>query len=139
MNASNETSDSLIAALSAAGIPAENHELIREITNAAGISGYRVVHNVGKSYVVATRRDGGRALHIEYGATNGFDCEDEAIRLAPNAVSRGPSSRKGTWYVLHPVNQARVSGERSRYIRRKPEFCACGMELSLTGACASCD
>lgn len=139
MNTSNETSDSLIAALSAAGIPAENHALIREITNAAGIAGYRVVHNIGKSYVVATRRDSGRALHIEYGATNGFDSEDEAVRMAPNAVDRGPSSRKGTWYVLHPVNQARVGGERSRDVRRKPAFCACGMELSLTGACGSCD
>jgi hypothetical protein len=117
----------------------ENHELIREITDAADIVGYRVVHNVGKSYIVATRRYGGRDLHIEYGATNGFDSEEEAVRLAPSAVGRGPSSRKGTWYVLHPVNQARVSGERSQDVRRKATFCACGMELSLTGVCSNCD
>jgi len=139
MNISDQTSDSLIAALSEARIPAENHAFIREITNAAGIAGYRVVHHVGKSYVVATRCDGDRDLHIESGATNGFSSEDEAIRIAPNAVGLGPSSRKGTWYVLHPLNQARAGGERSRDVRRKATFCVCGMELSLTGVCSSCD
>lgn len=125
--------------MSEARIPAENHAFIREITKAADIIGYRVVHHVGKSYIVATRRDGGRDLHIEYGATNGFNSEDEAIRIAPNAVGWGPSSRKGTWYVLHPVNKARVTGERSRDVRRKATFCACGMEMSLTGVCGNCN
>lgn len=139
MNPSDQTSSSLIAALSEARIPAENHAFIREIANATGVTGYRVVHHVGKSYVVATRLDGGRDLHIEYGGTNGFASEEETIRIAPNAVGRGPSSRKGTWYVLHPLNQARVGGERSRDVRRTATFCTCGMELSLTGVCGSCD
>ncbi|MBU9763539.1 hypothetical protein FR943_06745 [Mycobacterium sp. TNTM28] len=139
MNRSDQSSDSLIAALSEARIPVENHAFIRDMTNAVGISGYRVVHHVGKSYVVATRCAGGRDLHIEYGATNGFDSEAEALHIAPNAVGRGPSSRKGTWYVLHPVNQARVGSERSRDVRRKAALCDCGMELSLTGVCGSCD
>lgn len=139
MDISEQTSDSLIAALSEARIPAENHAFIREIANAVDTVRYRVVHNVGKSYIVATRRDGGRDLHIESGATNGFDSEDEAIRIAPNAVGWGPSSRKGTWYVLHPVNKARVTGERSRDVQRKATFCACGMEMSLTGVCGNCD
>lgn len=106
MSPSNQTSHSLIAALSEARIPAENHAFIHEITQATGVAGYRVVHHVGKSYVVATRCDSGPALHIEYGATNGFTSEEETIQIAPDAVGRGPSSRKGTWYVLHPVNQA---------------------------------
>ncbi|BBX27424.1 hypothetical protein GCM10009632_39270 [Mycolicibacterium alvei] len=139
MNTSDQSSASLIAALSEARIPAENHAFIRATTTAARITGYRVVHHVGKSYVVATRCDGGRDLHIEYGATNGFSSEEETMRLAPDAVGRGASSRKGTWYVLHPVNQARVGGERSRDVRRKATLCDCGMELSLTGICGSCD
>lgn len=60
-------------------------------------------------------------------------------RVAPHAVRRGASSRKGTWYVLHPVNLARVGDERSRDVRRKAPYCECGMELSLTGVCGSCD
>lgn len=140
MNRSDQLSDCLIAALSEVRIPAENHAFIRDITNAAGVDRYRVVHHVGKSFVVATRFDGGRDLHIEYGATNGFTSEEETIRIAPNAVGRGVrNSEKGNWYVLHPVNYARVGGERSRDVRRKAAFCDCGMELSLTGVCGSCD
>lgn len=139
MNTADQASDSLIAALSEARIPAENHAFIREITSAAGVTGYRIVHHIGKSYIVATRRDGSRDLHIEHGATNGFSSEDEAIRIAPHAVGRGLNSRNGTWYVLHPVNRARVHGGRTLDARRKATFCACGMELSLTGVCGSCD
>ncbi|ORW57749.1 hypothetical protein AWC21_18370 [Mycolicibacterium peregrinum] len=139
MNASDRMSDSLIAALSEARIPAENHEFIRDLIDAVGIDGYRVVDQPGKPYVAAARHDGGRDLHIYYGATNGFVSEAEAMRFAPDAVGRGPSSRKGTWYVLHPVNQARVGGERARNVRRTPTYCDCGMELSLTGVCSSCD
>ncbi|QRY53823.1 hypothetical protein [Mycolicibacterium septicum] len=140
MNTPDRLSDSLIAALSEARIPVENHAFIRGITNAAGVRRYRVVHHVGKSFVVATRCNGGRDLHIEYGATNGFASEEETIRIAPDAVGRGErNSEKGNWYVLHPVNSARVGGERSRDVRRKATFCSCGMELSLTGVCGSCD
>ena len=132
------TSDSLIAALFEAGIPSENHEFIRDLTNAVGVAGYRFVDQAGKPYVVATRHDGHRDLHIYYGATNGFTSEEETIRIAPHAVGRGPSSRKGTWYVLHPVNQARVGVAQPRNVRRKASRCECGMELSLTGVCGSC-
>lgn len=139
MGTTDHTSDSLIAALSEARIPIENHSFIRSITQAADVGGYRVVDQTGKPYVAAARRDGSRDLHIYYGATNGFASEEETIRIAPDAVGRGPSSRKGTWYVLHPVNQARVGNERPQNVRRKAGFCDCGMELSLTGACGSCD
>lgn len=135
----NQTSDSLLQALSEARIPLANHEFIRKVADAAGIDGYRVIDQTDKPYVVARRRDGARDLHIYYGATNGFDSEEETVRLAPNAVGRGPSSRRGTWYVLHPVNKARVGGKSSRDLRRNATYCGCGMELSLTGVCSSCD
>jgi len=139
MSTSDRTTTSLISALSEAGIPAENHEFIRAMTDTVGIVSYRVVHHVGKSYVVAQRRDGQRDLHIEWGATNGFTSEDETIRVAPDAVGRGLNSRNGTWFVLHPLNKARVGTERSRSVRRSPTRCSCGMELSLTGVCSTCD
>lgn len=140
MRTSDQTSSALIAALSEARIPVENHEFIRQITNAAGVDGYRAVDQTGKPYVIATRPDGLRDLHIYYGGTNGFTTEDEAIRIAGGDVDRGLSgSRKGTWFVLHPVNQARIGDERSRNIRRQSTYCECGMQLSLTGVCDSCD
>ena len=107
---------------------------------AVGIVGYRVVEQPGKPYVIATRRDGLRDLHIYHGATNGCSSEDEVIRIAGDAVGRRESgSRKGTWCVLHPVNQARPAGKRSKNDRRDAGICGCGMQRSLTGVCDSCD
>lgn len=83
-------SDLLISALSEARIPVENHEFIREITDAVGVNSYRVVDQAGKPNVVAKRHDGTCDLHIYYGATNGFASEDETVRVAPHAVGRGP-------------------------------------------------
>jgi hypothetical protein len=140
MSTSHWRSAPLIAALNKAEIPAPNHEFIQQMAGAVGIVGYRVVDQPGKPYVIATRRDGLRDLHIYYGATNGFATEDEAIRIAGDAVGRGESgSRKGTWYVLHPVNQARPAGKRSQNDRREADICGCGMQRSLTGVCGSCD
>jgi hypothetical protein len=134
------TSASLISALKQARIPAANHDFIEQLARVVGIVGYRVVERPGKPYVIATRRDGQRDLHIYYGATNGFDSEDEVVRIAGNAVGRGKSgSRKGTWFVLHPVNQARPAGKRSHNAPREAAICDCGMQLSLTGVCGSCD
>ena len=108
----NSPSDSLIAALSQARIPAASHQFIRHITKAAGIDSYQFVDQAGKPYVIATRSNGLKDLHIYYGATNGFSSEDEVITIAGGDVGRGESSTpKGTWYVLHPVNDARVGGE----------------------------
>jgi hypothetical protein len=105
---------------------------------AVGITEYRAVVRADKPHVVAARRDGGRDLHIYYGYANGFDSQEEVVRFTGNAVGK-PSSRKGTWYVEHPVNRVSPTGERSRDVRRNGGQCACGMQLSLTGVCVSCD
>lgn len=74
------------------------------------------------------------------GYTNGFRSEDEIVRLIGAAAGRAPSSRRGTWYVEHPTNRVRPPGrERSLSTRREAGFCGCGMQLSLTGECGSCD
>lgn len=140
MSTSDHATTSLVSALAEARIPSDNHEFIRALTEAVGIVSYRVVHHQKKSFVVAQRRDGQRALHIEWGATGGFASEEETIRVAPDAVGRGPSSSmKGTWFVLHPLNKARVGTDRARNVRRVPTRCECGMELPLTRVCSSCD
>jgi hypothetical protein len=139
MYAADQQPDSLLAALAKAKIPSENHEFIRRITTAIGIAEYRTAEKVDKPYVIARRRDGLPDLHIYYGYTNGFTSEDEIVRIAGSGVGRSSSSRKGTWYVEHPTNRVRAGSERSRDARREAGFCACGMQLSLTGACASCD
>lgn len=131
--------DSLLAALAKARIPVENHEFIRRFTTAIGIAEFRAVDWSDKPYVVAKRRDGLPDLHIYYGYTTGFTSADEVARTAGDGAVCQPSSRKGTWYVEHPTNQVRPGGERSRSVRREAGFCSCGMQLSLTGTCGSCD
>lgn len=139
MTLEDQPSDSLLAAMAKTWIPVENHAFIRRITTAIGVSHYEAVAGADKPHVIARRRDGRPALHIYYGYTNGFTCQDEIIRVAGSEVGCGPSSRTGTWYVEHPINQVRTSGERSRDVRREAGFCDCGMQLSLTGVCSSCD
>jgi hypothetical protein len=139
MTTVDQQSDSLLAALTKARIPVENHAFIRRFTTAVGITGYRVVENSSKSHVVASRRDSLPDLHIAYGYTTGFVSEEEIVRVAGNGAGRAPSSRKGTWYVKHPTNEVRPGGERSVSVRREAGLCGCGMQLSLTGECDSCD
>jgi hypothetical protein len=136
MTPGSHASESLTEALSKAGIPSENHNFIRDFTNAIGIVAYRTVASSSKTYIKAERRDGGPDLHIAWGYTNGFS-EEELIRIASGAT-RKPSSRKGTWYVEHPVTKVHSGGERSKSTRREGDFCSCGMQLSLTGACSNC-
>ncbi|BBX66564.1 hypothetical protein [Mycolicibacterium psychrotolerans] len=135
---SDSSPDSLLSALAKAKIPADNHAFIQKLMTAVGIVGYRAVVRADKSHVVAERRDGRRALHIFYGYTSGFDSQEEIVRFTGNAVGK-PSSRKGTWYIEHPTNRVSPTSDRSRDVRRTGAQCACGMQLSLTGVCASCD
>lgn len=118
-----------------ARIPAENHQFISRVTAAIGIAEYRAVVSPDAPYVVAKRRDGLPDLHIHHGYTTGFTTEE---KIAGVAV-RESNSRKGTWYVEHPKNRVRFGGRRSGDVRREGSFCACGMQLSLTGVCVNCD
>lgn len=140
MTAGDAASDSLVGALNKVRIPLENHEFIRQFTTAIDIDSYRAVITPDKSLVVATRREGSPDLHIYYGYTTGFTSDDEVVRCAGAGVERGKStSRKGTWYVVHPVNRVRPEGERPRNSSRAAGFCSCGLQLSLTGVCGNCD
>jgi hypothetical protein len=139
MSTADEQSDSLLAAMAKVRIPAENHQFIKRITTAIGISEYRAVVRVDKPYVIARRRDGLHDLHIYYGFTVGFASEDEVVRIAGGGAARPSDSPKGTWWVEHPTNKVRVGGERSQSVRREASFCDCGMQLSLTGVCANCE
>lgn len=131
--------DSLLGALSQTRIPVENHQFIREFTSAVGIAEFRAVESTDRPHVIATRTDGLPDLHIHYGYTNGFTSEEEIIQVAGSGVGRAPSSRKGTWYVEHPITRVGRGSERSRDVRRTAGFCSCGMQLSVTGVCGNCD
>ncbi|MEZ0358916.1 hypothetical protein [Mycobacterium sp. SA01] len=132
--------ESLLSALSQARIPVGNHDFIRRLTSAIGIDGYRVKGvESSKPYVLAVRRDALADLHIYYGYTTGFISEEEIIQVLGGGVVREPSSRTGTWYVAHPINEIRPRGDSSRDSRRKTtQFCYCGIELPLTGVCEYC-
>jgi len=131
--------ESLLAAMAKACIPADNHQFIRRVTAAIGIAEYRAVLIPDKPYIVAKRRDGLPDLHIYHGYTTGFTTEQEIAGVADRGAGRGPSSRKGTWYVEHPESRVRPGGKRSADVRREGRFCTCGMQLSLTGVCVNCD
>lgn len=131
--------DSLLGALSKARIPAENHQFIRELTSIIGIADFRAVESTDRPHIIATRIDGLPDLHIHYGYTNGFTSEDEIVRSVGSGVGRAPSSRKGTWYVEHPITRVHRGSDRSRDVGRAAGFCRCGMQLSVTGVCGSCD
>jgi hypothetical protein len=140
MTTADDRSDSLLGALSKARIPAENHGFIERVTTAVGIARYQAVTNVDKPYVRARRLDGLPDLRIYYGYTNGFISEDEVVYVAGSGADRGPSSRRGTWYVAHPTNQVRSGNERSRDTRREvTRLCSnCNVQLPLTGVCDDC-
>lgn len=129
--------DSLIDALTQAGIPAENHSFIRSIIDAVGVSEVIAATNVDQRYVLATRRNGGRPLRIYYGYTTGFDSKEEIIAILGDTAS--PTHSKTGWWVPHPENRIYSGSERARTKKREANFCDCGMQRSLTGACPSCD
>jgi hypothetical protein len=139
MGASDSYSESLLEALARAGISSQNHDFIQKFTMTVGIAGYRVVQSSDKPYVKARRRDSLPDLHIHWGYTNGFVSDDDAVRAVGPGVERAPSSRKGTWYVAHPVTKVRPGSPRAADKRREAGYCECGMQKSLTGVCASCD
>ena len=138
MTIADQTPDSLLAAMAKAHIPTANHQFIRLITTAIGITEYRAVVSVDKPYVIAKRRDGLPDLHIFHGYTTGFTTEQEIAGVASSGAGYGPGSRKGTWYVEHPDNRVRPNGRRSADVRREGSFCNCGMQLSVTGVCSNC-
>ena len=106
-----------------AHIPTENHQFIRRVTAAIGIAEYCAVVSPDKPYIVAKRRDGLPDLHIYQGYTTGFITEQEIAGVADSGAGRGPSERKGTWYVEHPKVRVRLSSKRSGDVRREGNFC----------------
>lgn len=130
--------ESLIAALRKAGISG-NHGFIARLVGCVGITDYEARDNPSKPYVIATRRDGGRALHIFHGYTMGFTSREEIQRFLGDTALPEYDDKSGVWWVRHPDNQIREGGTRATDTRRVAGFCPCGMQLSLTGICDYCD
>jgi hypothetical protein len=127
---------SLDEALKLRKIPLENHKLIRRFTSAIGIAGYfdRGV------YIKAVRANGGPALNIAYGWSNGFISEAEVIEAAGPEVSRWPSGR-GTaqWGVSHPVHKTSGGGGGATTPSREYGVCpTCNYALLPGGRCGHC-
>jgi len=131
------TFGSLGEALVARRIPIENHEVIRQITEAVGVGQY-----VGmSSYIKAVRIDGrGPDLHIHYGYTNGIPDEStaEAIleRLSPSdraASEHYRSVRKRG--IAHPANKTRPGGGGAKTKRDYGTCPGCYTKIYANGTC----
>lgn len=137
---SEDQSDSLISALNKARIDSGNHDYIRRIVQGVGIDRCWANLDTSKPHVIAKRSDGARDLRIYFGYTVGFRDEEEIVRILGSGAHRDEAkSPKGTWWVAHPINAIYDGSERAKNRSREAAFCVCGMQLSLTGACDSCD
>ncbi len=140
-----DTTDSLIAALNAAGVKSDNHVFIQRLMSAVGIAAYEAKKQKTESYVIATRRDGLPNVRIYFGYTTGFTTAEEAARLAREfGVETGPSGKlKGKWFVGHPINGGlgpRASTTRTKKPQQTVRCPKCSIwELSASGRCPDCD
>ena len=143
MTTSDYSSDSLIAALSKARIPSDNHNYIQRLMGAVGIREYRAVPKSDKPYVVAVRHDGLPDLRIFSGYTIGFTNGDEAQRVGFGSDTIRASDDAGrVWLVSHPVHgDLEKRGPSDQMKKRDPGMCPrCGIyEMSVSGKCQSCD
>jgi hypothetical protein len=139
MNTAGRSRDSLVAALSAARIPAANHGYIRRLTDIIGISECNFVA-ASERYVRALRKDGTGELRIYSGYTLGFS-EEEATRLGAGADTVRQSSKSKAWFISHPVHgDLELRGPIARKTQRDAAVCGgCGEQKSLSGACFNCD
>lgn len=136
--------ESLTSALAKAKFPLANHEFIRRLTEAVGISSFRFVP-ASERYIAATRRDGRGELRIYSGYTIRLLDEEEARRVGIGADTiRESFVSGGGWLVSHPVHgdldrrpAAGGAGGAQRVGGRCPQ--GCGYELSVTGRCPACD
>ncbi len=90
------------------------------------------------SYIKVARRDGGPAIQIHRGASNGFVSEQEILDAVSDAVP-ARSERAGTWRVIHPdTTSGADSGTRRRPYRRPVRHCpveGCGMIMYPKTGC----
>ncbi|WP_287016978.1 hypothetical protein [Gordonia sp. (in: high G+C Gram-positive bacteria)] len=134
--------ESLAAALATARFPSANHEFIRHLTAAIGISGYRHVP-ADERYIAALRQDGRGELRIYSGYTIRFVDEAEARRVGAGADTIRPSVKAGGgWLVSHPEHgdldrRSGTGGSTQDNSRQCPN--RCGYELSARGRCPTCD
>lgn len=133
-----ETSESLVyasldEALAEREMPKGNYALIHKVCDNLGI-----VRFEGRaSYIKAVRPDGGRALNITHGWTNGFTSEDEA-RRATGGAKVWPSDRgRGLWGVHHPMYNQR--SEKSGAVRQYETCPKCFLVMSASGVCDNCN
>ena len=133
-DASSRVFKSLANALAANEIPVGNHALINKFCEYIGIDRYE-----DRGYIKAVRADGGPALQIHYGWTNGFQSEAEVLAAVGEAPFWPSERGTGLWGVSHPVNNLdHGGGGPAKHLR---EYGTCPkhfLKLPATGICGEC-
>jgi hypothetical protein len=116
--------------------PLENQAFVRQLLSGVSVDAF---FDRG-SYIKATRADGGPAVQIHYGYSNGFRSEEEITRSIGD-VDRWRSGRAtNLWGVSHPENKIRSSSGGGHAEKREWGYCTtCGLKLPASGLCDMCD
>ncbi|WP_298945015.1 hypothetical protein [uncultured Microbacterium sp.] len=128
---------SLDAAFSHQQTPLENRAFIRNLLAEIDVAGYYDRGN----YIKVTRAQGGYAIQLHYGYSNGFRGEAEITRGVGD-VDRWRSGRGiNLWGVSHPENKLRSAGTmENKSEKREWGFCPiCGLKLPASARCDNCD
>jgi hypothetical protein len=128
---------SLDQALGIRQIPMENHDFIRRFCVALGIDRFEITG----SYIKGIRPNGGPALNICSGYTNGFLSQQEVAEATGAFDAVWPSQRgKDQWGVTHPVyGHESVGGARGKSEAELVICESCYLSLPTSGVCDNCD
>jgi hypothetical protein len=132
-----ERTYSLDQALGMRQIPMENHEFVRRFCVALGIDRFEITG----SYIKGLRPNGGPALNICSGYTNGFLSQREVAEATGAIDSVWPSQRgKDQWGVTHPVYGHESAGGARGKSEAELVICeSCYLSLPTSGVCDNCD
>ncbi|MBP1325843.1 hypothetical protein JOF28_001075 [Leucobacter exalbidus] len=124
------------AALHQRGISLANQSFLKNLSATINIAGCVPM----ESYIKVERVEGGPALQVHAGYTNGFRSAEE-IRHIFGEVDLWPSQRfDGAWGVTHPDSGIGRADNREKSAEIIRKVCpTCFILMAASGVCSSCE